>query len=117
MAVTSRLGYLVRRGLLAWRLIRSTYIPVIAAGTPTVSARLVGFEQLETLSSPSQSLREMVKSVFGSMAEGLKECGCDGKAQVRVSGLRGEEEEWGEESTDPQTPSQTVFQNEQDWPK
>jgi len=46
---------------------RCAYIPVIAAGTPIVSARLVGLEQLDTLSSPLQSLRRSVKSVFGDM--------------------------------------------------
>lgn len=59
-------GVLAKGALVGGRLFEITYNPVMAAGTPTVSARLVGFGP-ETLSSPLPSLRNNVMSVFGVM--------------------------------------------------
>jgi hypothetical protein len=43
---------------------RTTYTPVIAAGTPIVSTWLVGFSQLDILASPSHSLVDIKKADF-----------------------------------------------------
>lgn len=40
-----------------------TYTPDIAAGMPIVTAALVGFVQLDMVSSPLQSRRKRVRSV------------------------------------------------------
>ena len=45
-----------------------TYTPDIAAGMPIVTAALVGFVQLDMVSSPLQSRRKTVRSV-GSMIQ------------------------------------------------
>jgi hypothetical protein len=56
----------------------NTYTPDIAAGIPMVTAALVGFVQLDMVSSPLQSRRKRVRSV-GSIVDVrdgqcLKEC-------------------------------------------